>query len=145
LQDGAAVTRAHRVAGDRRRRRMNRFYFRSVLETFATTCYPPISFAWVMGVFHGSECRSRGVRRGGVVAHGCHRRYRGGAGSPPKSARAIRLLRVGALLVAVVLRGRRRARHTAAAAMRRAALFLRRARPVAAIRKRLPGILSAAG
>src|SRR6516165_7311127 len=97
-----------------------------------------------MGVFHGSECRSRGVGRGGVVAHGRDRRYRGGAGSPPKSARTIRLLPAGALLVAVVLRGRRRARY-AAAAMRRTALFLRRARAVAAIREGFPGILPAAG
>src|SRR5262252_10694904 len=96
-----------------------------------------------MGVFHGSECRSRGVGR--VVAHGWDRRYRGGAGSAPKSPRAIRLLPAGALLVAVVLRGRRRARHAAAAAMRRTALFLRRARAVAAIREGLPGILPAAG
>src|SRR5262245_60996841 len=96
-----------------------------------------------MGVFHGSE--SRGVGRGGVGAHGFHRWYRGGAGSPPKSAWTIRLLRAGALLVAVVLRGRRRTRHAAAAAMRGTALFLRRARAVAAIRAGLPGILPAAG
>src|SRR5262249_14770172 len=38
----------------------------------------------------------------------------------------------------VVLRSRRRARHAAAAAMRRAALFLRRARAVAAIRAGFP-------
>src|SRR5262245_27791805 len=93
-----------------------------------------------MGVFHGSECRSRGFVGGGFVVHGWDRRYRGGAGSAPKSARAIRLLPAGALLVAVVLRGRRRARHAAAAAMRRTALFLRRARAVAAIREGLPGI-----
>src|SRR5712671_1516569 len=74
-----------------------------------------------MGVFHGSERRSRGVGRGGVVAHGCCHRYRGGAGSPPKSARTIRLLRAVALLVAVVLRSRRRTRHAAAAAVRGAA------------------------
>src|SRR5260370_23252357 len=98
-----------------------------------------------MGVFHGSERRSRGVGRGGVVAHGCWHRYRGGAGSPPKSARTIRLLCAVALLVAVVLRSRRRTRHAAAAAMRGAALFLRRARAVAAIREGLPGILPAAG
>src|SRR6516165_8090066 len=98
-----------------------------------------------MGVVHGSERRSRGVGRGGVVARDCDRRYRGGPGSPPKSARTIRLLRAVALLVAVVLRSRRRARHAAAAAMRRAALFLRRARAVAAIREGLPGILPAAG
>src|SRR5262245_21772579 len=98
-----------------------------------------------MGVFHGPEWRSRGVGRGGVVAHDWDRRYRGGAGSPPKSARTIRLLHAGALVVAVVLRGRRRARHAAAAAVRRAALFLRRARAVAAIREGLPGILPAAG
>src|SRR5262249_49921139 len=98
-----------------------------------------------MGVFHGPERRSRGVRHGSGVARGCYRRSRGGAGSPPKSARAIRLLRAVALLVAVVLRSRRRARHAAAAAMRRAALFLRRARAVAAIRAGLPGILPAAG
>src|SRR5260370_29852330 len=98
----------------------------------------------LMGVFHGSERRSRGVGRGGVVAHGCCHRYRGGAGSPPKSARTIRLLRAVALLVAVVLRSRWRTRHAAAAAVRRAALFLRRARAVAAIRAGLPGILPAA-
>src|SRR5262245_55734882 len=98
----------------------------------------------LMGVFHGSERRSRGVGWGGVVAHGCYRRYRGGARSPPKSAWAIRLLRAGALVVAVVLRGRRRARHAAAAAMRRPALFVRGARPVAAIREGFPGILPAA-
>src|SRR5215472_14982781 len=97
-----------------------------------------------MGVVHGSERRSRGVGHGGGVARGRYRRYRGGAGSPPKSARTIRLLRALALLVAVVLRSRRRARHAAAAAMRRAALFLRRARAVAAVRAGLPGILPAA-
>src|SRR6516164_10775662 len=98
-----------------------------------------------MGVVHGSERRSRGVGRGGGVARSWYRRYRGGAGSAPKSAGTIRLLRAGALVVAVVLRGRRRARHAAAAAMRRAALFVRGARPVAAIREGLPGILPAAG
>src|SRR5262249_16237358 len=97
------------------------------------------------GGLHGSECRSRGVGRGDVVAHDWDRRYRGGAGSPPKSARTIRLLPAGALLVAVVLRGRRRAWHAAAAAMRRTALLVRGARAVAAIREGFPGILPAAG
>src|SRR5262245_62286362 len=93
-----------------------------------------------MGVFHGSECRSRGVGRGGVVAHGWDL-YRGGAGSAPKSARTIRLLPAGALLVAVVMRGRRRARHATAAEVRRAALFFRRAWTVAEISKGLRGVV----
>ena len=68
-----------------------------------------------------------------------------GAGSAAESARTVRFLRSVAVLVAIVLRGCRRARHPAATAMRRAALFVRRAWAVAAIRARISGILPGAG
>src|SRR5262249_62399810 len=90
----------------------------------------------------GWGCRAGGVGGGGGVARSW---YRGGAGSAPKSPRPVRLLRAGALVVAVVLRSRRRARLAATAAMRRPALFVCRPRAVAAIREGLPGILPAAG
>ena len=62
-----------------------------------------------------------------------------GAGPPPERARRVRLLCAGAVLVAVLLRGGRRARQrrTLAGPVQRAALLLRGARPVAAIRPRL--------
>src|SRR5271168_818033 len=70
------------------------------------------------------------------------RRRRHGPGPPPGRARTIRLLLVVTVLVAVVLRDRQRQR--ASAAMRPSALFVRRARPVAAIRARLSRILRGA-
>ena len=71
---------------------------------------------------------------------------RGGAGPPPERARRVRFLRAVAVLVAVLLRGGRRARQrrALAGAMRRAAVLLRGARAVAAIRARLSRILPAA-
>src|SRR5205809_852304 len=95
-------------------------------------------------VLHGWQCRSRGARRGRGVAHSEYR-YRGGAGSAPERPRSVRLLRALAFLVPDVLRSLRRTWHTTAAAMRGAALFVRGARPVAAIRERVPRILPAAG
>src|SRR5437879_5408653 len=57
---------------------------------------------------------------------------------------AVRLLRALAVLVAVLLRSGGRAGRAAAAAMRRAAVFLCRAWAMAAVRARLSGILPAA-
>src|SRR5262245_36732593 len=74
-----------------------------------------------------------------------HRRDRARSGQPPECAGPVRLLRALALLVAVLLRRKWRARHAAPTAMRVAALFLRGARAMAAISGRLPGILPAAG
>ncbi len=68
---------------------------------------------------------------------------RGSSGGP---ARTVRLLCSGAVVVAVVLPGQRRARPQWRRAMLdRAALLLRGARAVAAIRARLPAELRAAG
>ncbi len=75
----------------------------------------------------------------------CHRHA--GAGPPAERARPGRFLCAGAVLVAVVLRGRAgaRARPGAQPAMLRAAVFLRGAWAMAAIRAGLPGILPTPG
>src|SRR5215216_198839 len=79
----------------------------------------------------------------------CHRaelaRLRGsvGPGHAAKHARRIRFLCAVAVVVAIVLRCRRRARP--ASAMRRTALLVRGARAWAAVRKGVPGILPSAG
>src|SRR5262249_41888601 len=93
------------------------------------------------GGIDGSLCQSRGVGR--VPRSGARgRRLR--PGSAPEPARAIRLLCAGAVVVALVLRGGRRARHAAPAAVRRTPVLVRGAWAVAAIRARLPGVLPAA-
>ncbi len=88
---------------------------------------------------------SRGFCRRCVVFPRRQRRHRNGTGSAPERTRPIRLLCAGVVLVAVVLRGGRRAWNTPAAAMRGAALLVRGAWAVAAIRERLSGVLPAAG
>src|SRR5207245_4889993 len=66
-----------------------------------------------------------------------------GAGAPNGRARSIRLLYLGAVVVAVLLRGgsRARPRSISGAAVRRPALSVRGAWAVAAVRERLSGKL----
>ena len=71
------------------------------------------------------------------------RRLRFGARCAAERARKIRLLCAVAVVVAVVLRRGPGQRPLRRRGMRRAALFVRRARAVAAIRKGIPGILRA--
>src|ERR1044072_10049247 len=77
---------------------------------------------------------------GSALCVGDGRRPGLGAGQPPERTREIRLLRPGAVVVAVVLRpgGRSQERATA---VRRAAVLLRGARAVAAIREGLSRVL----
>src|ERR1700676_62819 len=86
------------------------------------------------------------VRPAGFGGVDWHRAAGVGAGSPPKCCRRVRFLRAVAVLVALILRAGVGARQRAAFAdaVRRAAIFLRGARPVAAIRTRLSGLLPAA-
>src|SRR5450631_4186332 len=70
-----------------------------------------------------------------------------GAGPAPEHARRVRLLRIVAVMVALVLRAIRGARQWRALAtepMRRPAVLVRGSRVVAAIRARLSGILPTA-
>src|SRR4029079_9680086 len=75
------------------------------------------------------------------------RGYRVGAGSPPERRRRVRFLCAVAVVVAVVLRGVFRAWHRSqiAGPMRRAAVLIRGARPLAAVRTWLPRLLPATG
>src|SRR5437660_3165845 len=77
-----------------------------------------------------------------VWAHARGRRV--GAGRAPERAREIRFLCAVALMVALVLRAGRRSQKRPAA-VRRAAVFVRGAWPLAAIREGLSGILHPAG
>src|SRR4029078_11318494 len=106
-----------------------------------TLGYPHVS----TGGINGSSCRSRGFCRRCMVFPRRQRQHSNATASAPERTRPIRLLCAGPVLVAVVLRGGRRAWNAPAAAMRGAALLVRGAWVMAAIRERLPGILPAAG
>src|ERR1700739_3397089 len=89
----------------------------------------------------GSERAQINHWRGGagVLPGRVSRRAGVGTGMATGRTRAIRLLCALAVLVAVVLRGRSRALSFGRTAMWAPALFLRRARALAPIRKRLSG------
>src|ERR1700731_1294492 len=87
-----------------------------------------------------------GPARAGGADRRCVRRDGVGAGSLAERPRRVRFLRAVAVMVALLLRGgiRTRQRRTRAGPMRRAAVFLRGARVMAAIRARLSRLLPAA-
>src|ERR1700682_4331177 len=99
------------------------------------------SIAWHRAVFE-----IFGPARAGSADRRCDRRDGVGAGSSAERPRRVRLLRAVAVIVALLLRGgiRTRQRRARAGPMRRATVFLRGARVMAAIRARLSRLLPAA-
>ena len=157
LQDGAALT----CSGSTKR--IDR-------SGTARSTSEPVSFPFCscnVLVLSGTASLIGPVSAGGVhgsVCHPCgdsprssgsrHHHQRGArarpATGPPRAAaapaRPVRLLRSGAVVVAELLPGQRRARPRGRRAMRhRPALFLRGAWPVAAVRARLPARVPGAG